>query len=105
MRIKIHGGTAQEGQASLCNTCRHATVVRGARLRDEIVECAVLGYCHNRVTFPVTYCSDYVSRQHPSLREMEEIAWVLRTDAKRHRVGFVASKDLKPKDRFIFEED
>jgi hypothetical protein len=39
------------------------------------------------------------------LREMEETAWILRTDAKRHRVGFVPSKDLKPKDRFVVEED
>jgi hypothetical protein len=64
---------------------------RGGRLRDEIVECAVLGYRHNRVTFPVTSCSDYVSRQHPSLREMEETARILRTDAKRSKVGFVHS--------------
>ena len=105
MRIKIHGGTVQNGQPSLCHTCQHATVVRGARLRDEIVECAVLGYRQSRVTFPVTSCTDYVSRQHPSLREMEETAWVLRTDAKRHRVGFVAAKDLKPRDRFVLDED
>ena len=105
MRIKIHGGTADNGQTSLCHTCRHATVVRGGRLRDEIVECAALSYHRNRVTFPVTSCSDYVSRQHPSLREMEETAWILRTDAKRHRVGFVPSKELKPKERFILEDD
>jgi hypothetical protein len=105
MRIKMQGGTVQNRQSSLCHTCRHATVVRGARLRDEIVECALLGYRHNRVTFSVTSCTDYVSRQHPSLREMEETAWILRTDAKRHRIGFVPSKELKPKDRFVFEED
>ena|SRR6267378_120688 len=105
MRIKIHLGTVQNGQPSLCHTCRHATVVRGCRLRDEILECAVLAYGHNRVTFPVTSCSDYVSRQHPSLREMEETAWILRTDAKRSKVGFVHSRDLKPKDRFVLEED
>jgi hypothetical protein len=105
MRIKIHGGTAAIGQPSRCFTCRHATLVRGARLRDEIVECAALSYQRNRVTFPVTSCSDYVSRQHPSLREMEETAWILRTDVKRHRVGFVPSKDSKPKERFVLEED
>ena len=44
MRITVHGGTAENGQSSLCHTCRHATVVRGARLRDEIVECAALSY-------------------------------------------------------------
>jgi hypothetical protein len=36
---------------------------------------------------------------------MEETAWILRSDAKRHRVGCVPSKDLKPKERFILEED
>jgi hypothetical protein len=70
MRIKIHGGTVQNGQSSLCHTCWHSTVLRGARLR-----------------------------------EMEETAWILRTGAKRHRVGFVPPKDLKPKDRFVLEED
>jgi hypothetical protein len=49
MRIKVHGGTAEHGQSSLCHTCRHATVVRGARLRDEIVECAALSYQRNRI--------------------------------------------------------
>jgi hypothetical protein len=105
MRIKIQGGTVQNGESSLCHTCRYATIVRGARLRDEIVNCSVLGYRHNPITFPVTSCSDYVSRQHPSVREMEELAWILRTDAKRARVGFVPSKQLKPKDRFVLEED
>ena len=105
MHIKIQGGTVQDGGASLCHTCRHATVVRGARLRDEIVECAVLGYRHNRVTFPVTSCSDYVNRQHPSIREMEEIAWVLRTDARRKQIGFVRASDLRPRDRFVLSEE
>jgi hypothetical protein len=76
-----------------------------SRLLDEIVECAALSYQRNRITFPVRSCSDYVSRPHPSLREMEETAWILRTDAKRARVGFAPSKDLKPKDRFVLEED
>jgi hypothetical protein len=104
MRIKIQGGTVQNGESSLCHTCRYGTIVRGARLRDEIVNCSLLGYLHNRVTFPVTSCSDYVSRQHPGLREMEETAWILRTDAKRNRVGFVPSKALKPRDRFVLDE-
>jgi hypothetical protein len=36
---------------------------------------------------------------------MQSIAWILRTDAKRHRVGFVPSKELKSRDRFVLEED
>ena len=105
MHIKIQGGTVQNGQSSLCHTCRHATVVRGARLRDEIIECSLLGCGHNRIVFPVTSCTDYVNRQHPSLRELEETAWILRTDARRTRIGFVPAKDLKPKDKYVLIED
>lgn len=105
MKIKIHGGTVQDGNGSLCHSCRHATIVRGSRLRDEIVECAALAYPRSRIVFPVTNCTDYVNRQHPSLREMEETAWILRTDGKRTRIGFVPAKTLKPKDRYVLEED
>jgi hypothetical protein len=102
MKIKIQGGTADNGQPSLCHTCRRATVVRGARLRDEIVQCVML---ETRITFPVSSCSGYVNRQHPGIHEMEDIAWILRTDAKRTKIGFVQAKDLKLKDRYVLTED
>ena len=105
MHIKIQGGTADHGQSSLCHTCRHATIVRGARLRDEIIECAVLAYRDNRINFPVTFCTDHVDRQHPTIRAMEEIAWVLRTDATRRQVGFVQARKLRPDDRYVLPEE
>jgi hypothetical protein len=105
MNIKIRGGTAYEGDAPLCHTCRYAHIVRGARLRDEIIECGMLALDNNRVTFPVTFCTSYVDRQHPSLREMEEIAWVLRTDAQRRKVGFVHAQKLSLKDRYVLDDD
>ena len=39
MRVNVRGGTAQHGEPSLCLSCRSATIVKGARLRDDIVEC------------------------------------------------------------------
>ena len=105
MRIKIHGGTADHGQRSLCETCRWATVIRGARLRDEIVECDQLSYRNRRVPFPVLSCSSYADRRRASLREMEEIAWVLRSDPVRNQVGFVRSSRLTDEERFVLEED
>ena len=105
MRIKVRGGTVQHGQSSLCATCRYATVVKGIRLRDEIVECDKLTYGHNRITFPVTFCTGYIDRQHPTIREMEDIAWVLRTDPRRKQVGFVQAANLKPKDRYVLPEE
>lgn len=105
MRIKIPGGTAHEGQPPLCHTCRHAVIIRGARRRDEIIECGVLAFNRNRITFPVTFCTSYLDRQHPNLRDMEEIAWVLRTDAHRRHVGFVHAQKLSPDDRYVLDED
>jgi hypothetical protein len=36
---------------------------------------------------------------------MEDIAWVLRTDPARKRIGFVQARQLKPKDRYVLPDD
>jgi hypothetical protein len=104
MRIKIRGGTADHGEPSLCLTCRFATVVKGQRLRDEIIECSRLSD-HSRITFPVTSCSGYSDSRHASIRDMEEIAWVLRSDPRRNQIGFVPAKRLKPQDRYVLPDE
>lgn len=76
MRLKIRGGTVQHGEPSLCLTCRHATIVKGQGLRDEIVQCDRLSAGHDLIRFPVTFCTGYSDRRHPSLREMEDLAWI-----------------------------
>jgi hypothetical protein len=101
MRIKIHGGTPTSGEP-LCHTCRHSTIIRGARLTEEIIECRIVD---RGVPFAVTFCTNYVNRQHPSVHEMEEIAWILKSDAKRKTVGFVPSRSLRPDERFVLDED
>ncbi len=105
MRVKIRGGTAGNGEPSLCLTCRFATIVKGASLRDEIVECSQLSYGRNRVTFPVTLCSEYSDRGQPSLQAMEEIAWVLRSDPKKNQIGFVKRSELTRRERFVLDDD
>ena len=102
MPIKIQGGTARAGDPPLCHSCRHATVARGLRLRDEIIWCNTL---ETRVTYPVTSCTTYLNRQHPSIHEMEEIAWLLRTDARKQQIGFVEAKTLKWHDRHVLDDD
>ena len=105
MRVKIQGGTALEGDASLCVTCRHATIVRGARLREEIVECSELAYGRGRITFAVRSCSAYSDNRRASIRAMEEIAWILRSDPKRNEIGFVRASTLREKERFVLPEE
>jgi hypothetical protein len=51
MRVKVHGGTADHGAPSLCTTCRYATIIRGAGLNQELVECNQLFYLAQRVGF------------------------------------------------------
>jgi hypothetical protein len=105
MRVKINGGTAAAGEGPLCPTCRHATIVRGTAANDLIVECDRLAYGHGRIPFPVTSCSVYSDRRRPALREMEDIAWVLRSDPRRREIGFVRSADLKPRERWVLADE
>lgn len=105
MHIKIRGGTVKDGEPSLCLTCRHATVVQGITLREQLIECGRLSSKYSRITFPVSSCTGYANRCSPSLREMEEIAWVLRTDPRRKQVGFVHARDLEPHDRYVLADE
>ena len=105
MRIKVQGGTVNHGQRSLCETCRWSTVIRGAKLGDQIVECNQLSFENQRVPFPVASCSRYGDRSQPSLREMEEIAWILRSDPHRSHVGFIRSSRLKDEERYVLDEE
>jgi hypothetical protein len=82
-----------------------AAVVRGVSLRDEIVECSQLSYGRNRITFSVTVCTEYSDRRQPSLRAMEEIAWVLRSDPKKNDIGFVKRTELTRRERFVLDDD
>ena len=104
MRLKIHGGTVNHSDSSLCLTCRFATIVKGRTLRDEIIECSRLSD-HARITFPVTFCTGYANKQLASIREMEDIAWVLRSDPRRKEVGFVPAGKLKPQDRYVLPDE
>ena len=105
MRIKVRGGTVDHGKQSLCESCRWSTIIRGTRLGDTIVECSALSYRNRRVPFPVTSCSGYGNRNEASLRDMEEIAWILRSDAHRTKVGFIRSDKLPDEERYVLEEN
>lgn len=94
MHVKIHGGTAPGNASSLCHSCRYASIVRGSRLSEEVIECSHLNES-TRITFAVKSCSAYSDRSMPSLGHMEDIAWILRTDVKRKTVGFVRPNEFR----------
>ena len=105
MRLKIQGGTVRHGEPSLCVTCRHATIVQGPGLQDRIVACGLLSDRDSRIPFPVCSCSGYADRRQPTVHEMEDIAWILRTDSRRKSIGFVQARELKPRHRFALSDD
>jgi hypothetical protein len=105
VQIKVRGGTVAQNERPLCETCRWSTIIRGVRFGDEIVECGQLSYRNQRVPFPVVSCTGYANRNHPSIREMEETAWLLRSDPRRNQVGFVHSSRLSDEERYVLEED
>jgi len=43
----------------------------------------------------VSECTFYEDRRLAIKREMEEIAWILRTDMPRRRVGFISPEQLR----------
>jgi hypothetical protein len=105
MRVKIEGGTARENEPALCLSCRHATIIRGTNLHEEIIDCGLLEGRESRITFAVRSCSGYSDRRLPSLWHLEQIAWVLRTGRGARKIGFVPARELKFELRHVLDED
>ena len=59
----------------------------------------------SHLTFPVVTCTGYSDRRLASLRDMEDIAWVLRSDERRNENGYVRARDLKPREHYVLDED
>lgn len=79
---------------SLCKTCRNATNVKGHTLQQEITTCTGL-HPAQRITFPVSECSEYDDKRVPSLHEMYKIAWKVSADKQGRPAGFVTPNKFK----------
>ena len=84
--FRIRSGTPQ-GSESLCNSCYWAHIQRGFAESEEVVLCAFLRHARP-VPFKVSQCTDYYDKRVPSRRDMEEIAWIIRTKDINRSVGF-----------------
>ena len=97
MHLKVQGGTTRGDQSSLCLSCKKSTVIKGQSMKYTRIHCNAV---EKVISFDVVECSAHVNRNHPSLGDMYEDAWVLRTDSKTRKIGFVRNKDLDSKERF-----
>jgi hypothetical protein len=105
MRIKVYGGTPPQSERSLCETCKHSTITRGRRLREEIIRCEAQSTGTTLVTFVVTECSAYLDASLPTFHQLFEQAWILRPREGKRAAGFVRMRDLPPKERFELMRD
>ena len=85
--ITVRNGTAV-GKESLCRTCRHAHIQLGYSESEEEVRCGFHYESPRLVLFAVRECSDYLSKLVPTLREMEDMAFVIDLRKGNPRAGF-----------------
>jgi len=93
-RMKVVGGTRSLESPRLCDTCQYGVVTRGAPESDEEIYCM---YTKQRLARAVVECNRFTDRNLPSLWEMRQIAWVLDTDSRRQRIGFIRARDWEVK--------
>lgn len=96
MRINVRGGTAQGG-AHLCETCSHAWTRKGQRFREEETFCTFAPE-GEKVKFRVSECNQYRHKNEPSLYDMKEIAWAIRTSGGR-TIGLVPPTKQSPEEK------
>lgn len=105
MQVKVRNGTVADGECSLCNTCRHSTIIRGRTLDEEIVQCQATPMTTTRIRFKVTSCSAYNDERLPSYLQLMEQAWILQPGSKRRAAGFIRGRDLREDEiRTVMEE-
>jgi hypothetical protein len=74
--ITVRNGTAT-GKESLCRTCRYASIQLGYSESEEEIRCGYFSELPRLVRFPVSRCSDYLSKLAPTLYELEKIAFII----------------------------
>jgi|SRR5579872_1837706 hypothetical protein len=94
MTVITRNGKPQISE-SLCNSCYWAHIQRGFAESEEVILCAFLRTPH-AVPFKVSCCTDYHDKRVPSRRDMEEIAWIIRTKDVNRQVGFTNASKCGP---------
>ena len=92
MSVNVKNGTPIHGP-SLCETCVHAHIGKGFRVTEQFVVCC-LTYPVHQVNFPLRECSDYRQMGRQSLKEMQDMAWILVPRGPKRRAGFIHVSEL-----------
>ena len=93
---KVYGGTPV-GQASRCDSCVYARIIRGYAQSEKITICDRL-FEPVRIPFPVSECTDYLDKRLPCIEDLEQMAWELRSKSAGKRAGFVFVRPSQEQD-------
>ena len=89
--IRVGSGTPRVSE-SLCDSCYWAHIPRGFAESEEVVLCAFLRHARS-VPFKVSQCTDHNDKRIPSKRDMEDIAWIIRTKDVNRSMGFAQREE------------
>jgi len=76
MAIRLVRSVTGVGQESLCRSCRYASIQTGYSMTEEEIRCSYLREVR-LVSFPVKACTDYLSKETPTVYELEKIAFII----------------------------
>lgn len=84
--IKIHQGTGHLTGESLCKSCSFATCLEDRR--GEHVYCNQVPFGNLQIKGKVLTCNRYYNRNLPTLNDLYQTAWTLRTEKNGKMIGF-----------------
>lgn len=85
LTLKIHQGTGRSTGEPLCTSCSHCLH------RNDEVWCTLYGE-RERIKSRVYSCNLYYNKSLPSIHDMRESAWTLRTEKGGKSIGFAPPK-------------
>jgi hypothetical protein len=90
--IHVRNGTPVHGP-SLCKSCTQAHIQTGFSESEEQVICCFT-WPNHVVNFRVHTCNDYSEMKRQSLKQMEEMAWVLMPRDGKRMTGFLRPDEI-----------